>query len=170
MKEAGAHVQKEDHGHFPAVPVPVPVDLFIRGNAHFQVGPGFQGRVQVNVFTICQPIGLAHALRHDQLELPADVVRQRGIGLKRFLVEGDVALLHHFFFHDAPAGFVVVGPKVPLVIHVGLGLAGLEFAAAVVVVQQRSVALTRNRLRPMPRSGQCLHHLSADRSCACSQA
>ena len=141
-----AHVQQEHHCHVSPVPVSVPVNFLIGRDFHPQVGPSFQSGVEVNVLAVEQPVDLLHALGHDQLKLALDVVGQREIIFQSVVVEGCVALLHDFLFDDAPPRLVVVGPKVPLVVGIGLRFPGLKLSSLVVVVEQRAVTLSRLRV------------------------
>ena len=68
---------------------------------------------------------------------------QREVIPQGLVVERGVPFVYVPFFYYAPPGPVVGCPEVPLVVDKGLGLPGLEFAAGVLVVRQRSVALPR---------------------------
>ena len=71
------------------------------------------------------------------------MVGQRRVGLEGVLIESRVPFFYGFLFNYAPARLVVVGPEIPLVVHVGLRFPGFEFATGVVIVQKRSVTFTR---------------------------
>ena len=134
------HIQQEHYGHIPLHPVATPVDFFVRRHIHPQVGPRFQGGVEVNVLAVNQPVGLAPGFRHNQLKLPLDVRQQGSVVAEGVVVEIGVALVQQLLFDDAPARLVVVGAEVPFVIDEGLGLQGFQFAAGVVIVENGAVA------------------------------
>ena len=112
----GAHVQQEGHGHVPLHLVAPPVDLPRRRHARLPLHQVVHHRVQVQLFAVQQPLDLAEQLRLQQLELAARLVDQGRVAAEGLVEVGGGAFGHGVFDDAAPAGLVVAGAEVPLVV------------------------------------------------------
>ena len=140
------------------------------------LGEEVDGGVDVDVFAVFELLELAEGLRLEHLELALGLVDEAGVLLEGLLVELVGALFDRLLADGAPAGLVVVGAEVPLVVVEELDLGrgrrrggvGLFHAVAVllVVVRDRGAGLLLEVLEEGADRGAelvaVLHHVDFD--------
>ena len=135
-----AHIDEEDDADVALVLVAAPVDALVRRAVAAELHEGLDPRVDVDVLALGEPLHLAVHLGANGLELAADLVHEPRVGVQGLGVEIGLAGNCGALLDDAPAGPVIIGAEVPLVVDEAAGLERLERPALLVLVRELVVA------------------------------